>query len=140
MSISNQRIIINGNKMKTIDLNTREFQIIPYNGETLKAMSYANFNPLDSGEWAEPKFVSENLYSIKGDKGTLFYNSKKKRIEKMESEESDKSVLTEFTYDAENNLKTMSVYVSTQGVETKILTEILKLRHSRDFPDKLFEF
>jgi hypothetical protein len=36
--------------MKTIDLNTREFQIIPYNGETLKAMSYANFNPLDSGE------------------------------------------------------------------------------------------
>lgn len=75
-----------------------------------------------------------------GDKGTLFYNSKKKRIEKMESEESDKSVLTEFTYDAENNLKTMSVYVSTQGVETKILTEILKLRHSRDFPDKLFEF
>lgn len=140
MSISNQRIIINGNKMKTIDLNTREFQIIPYNGETLKAMSYANFNPLDSGEWSEPKFVSENLYSIKGDKGTLFYNSKKKRIEKMESEESDKSVLTEFTYDAENNLKTMSVYVSTQGVETKILTEILKLRHSRDFPDKLFEF
>lgn len=140
MSISNQRIIINGNKMKTIDLNTREFQIIPYNGETLKAMSYANFNPLDSGEWSEPKFVSENLYSIKGDKGTLFYNSKKKRIEKMESKESDKSVLTEFTYDAENNLKTMSVYVSTQGVETKILTEILKLRHSRDFPDKLFEF
>lgn len=140
MSISNQRIIINGNKMKTIDLNTREFQIIPYNGETLKAMSYANFNPLDSGEWAEPKFVSENLYSIKGDKGTLFYNSKKKRIKKMESKESDKSVLTEFTYDAENNLKTMSVYVSTQGVETKILTEILKLRHSRDFPDKLFEF
>lgn len=140
MPISNQRIIINGNKMKTIDLNTREFQIIPYNGETLKAMSYANFNPLDSGEWAEPKFVLENLYSIKGDKGTLFYNSKKKRIEKMESEESDKSVLTEFTYDAENNLKTMSVYVSTQGVETKILTEILKLRHSRDFPDKLFEF
>lgn len=140
MSISNQRIIINGNKMKTIDLNTREFQIIPYNGETLKAMSYANFNPLDSGEWSEPKFVSENLYSIKGDKGTLFYNSKKKRIEKMESDETDKSVLTEFTYDAENNLKTMSVYVSTQGVETKILTEILKLRHSRDFPDKLFEF
>lgn len=140
MPVSNQRIIINGNKMKTIDLNTREFQIIPYNGETLKAMSYANFNPLDSGEWAEPKFVSENLYSIKGDKGTLFYNSKKKQIEKMESEESDKSVLTEFTYDAENNLKTMSVYVSTQGVETKILTEILKLRHSRDFPDKLFEF
>jgi len=42
--------------------------------------------------------------------------------------------------DAENNLKTMSVYVSTQGVETKILTEILKLRHSRDFSDKLFEF
>jgi hypothetical protein len=50
MHLVNQRTIVNGNRMKTIDLNTREFQIIPYNGETLKAMSYANFNPLDSGE------------------------------------------------------------------------------------------
>ena len=140
MPLVNQRTIVNGNRMKTINLNTRESQVLPYEGETLKAHSYTNFNPLASGEWGEPKFVSENLYSIKGDKGTLFYNSKKKRIEKMETEEKDKFVLTDFSYDVENNLKTMSVHVSAQGVETTIVTEILKLRHSRDFPDKLFEF
>ena len=140
MPLVNQRTIVNGNRMKTIDLNTRESQVLPYDGESLKAHSYTNFNPLASGEWGEPKFVSENLYSIKGDKGTLFYNSKKKRIEKMETEEKDKFVLTDFSYDVENNLKTMTVHVSAQGVETTIVTEILKLRHSRDFPDKLFEF
>lgn len=140
MPLVNQRTIVNGNRMKTINLNTRESQVLPYDGESLKAHSYTNFNPLASGEWGEPKFVSENLYSIKGDKGTLFYNSKKKRIEKMETEEKDKFVLTDFSYDVENNLKTMTVHVSAQGVETTIVTEILKLRHSRDFPDKLFEF
>mgnify|MGYP006359481353 FL=1 len=140
MPLVNQRTIVNGNRMKTINLNTRESQVLPYDGESLKALSYTNFNPLAAGEWSEPKFVSENIYSIKGDKGTLFYNSKKKRIEKMETEEKDKFVLTDFSYDVENNLKTMSVHVSAQGVETTIVTEILKLRHSRDFPDKLFEF
>ena len=139
-SFLNQRSIVNDSRMKIIDLNTNKFQIIPYNGEPLNVASYTNFNPLASGEWGEPKFVSENLYSIKGDKGTLFYNSKKKRIENMETEEQDKIVLTEFSYDVENNLKTMIVHVSAQGVETTIVTEILKLRHSRDFPDKLFEF
>ena len=139
-SFLNQRSIVNDSRMKIIDLNTNKFQIIPYNGEPLNVASYTNFNPLASGEWGEPKFVSENLYSIKGDKGTLFYNSKKKRIEKMETEEKDKFVLTEFSYDVEHNLKTMTVHVSAQGVETTIVTEILKLRHSRDFPDKLFEF
>ena len=139
-SFLNQRSIVNDSRMKIIDLNTNKFQIIPYNGEPLDVVSYTNFNPLASGEWGEPKFVSENLYSIKGDKGTLFYNSKKKRIEKMETEEKDKFVLTDFSYDVENNLKTMTVHVSAQGVETTIVTEILKLRHSRDFPDKLFEF
>ena len=139
-SFLNQRSIVNDSRMKIIDLNTNKFQIIPYNGEPLNVASYTNFNPLASGEWGGPKFVSENLYSIKGDKGTLFYNSKKKRIEKMETEEKDKFVLTDFSYDVENNLKTMTVHVSAQGVETTIVTEILKLRHSRDFPDKLFEF
>lgn len=139
-SFLNQRSIVNGSRMKIVDLNTNEFQIIPYNGEPLDVASYTNFNPLATGEWDEPKFISENLYSIKGDKGTLFYNSKKKRIEKMETEEKDKFVLTEFSYDVENNLKIMTVHVSAQGVEATIVSEILRLRHSRDFPDKLFEF
>lgn len=32
----NQRSIVNGNRMKVIDLSTRESEILPYNGEPLK--------------------------------------------------------------------------------------------------------
>ncbi len=140
MPMMNQRTIINGNRMKSIDLDSRKYQVLPYNGESFPMMSYANFNPLDSGEWSEPRLVSGSLYSIKGEKGTLYYDSKKKRIDKMEAEDLEKSTSTEFSYDAENNLKTMTIRVSVQGIETTIVTEILKLRHSRDFPDRLFEF
>ena len=140
MPMMNQRTIINGKRMKSIDLNSRKYQVLPYNGEPFPMMSYANFNPLDSGEWSEPRLVTGSLYSIKGAKGTLYYDSKKKRIDKMEAEDLEKSTSTEFSYDAENNLKTMTIRVSVQGIETTIVTEILKLRHSRDFPDRLFEF
>lgn len=81
-SFLNQRSVVNDSRMKIIDLNTNQFQIIPYNGESLDVVSYTNFYPLAAGEWTEPKFVSESLYSIKGDKGTLFYNSKKKKNRK----------------------------------------------------------
>ncbi|WP_407442800.1 hypothetical protein [Fibrobacter sp.] len=136
----NQRSIVNGNRMKVIDLSTRESQILPYNGEPLKAAAYMDFNPLMAGEWQEPKFVSENLYAITGEKGTLYYDSKKKRIEKMENEVGSQSTLTTFTYDTENNMKTMKVSIMKDGVETVVLTEILLLRHSRNFADRLFEF
>lgn len=36
----NQRFIVNGNRMKVIDLSTRESEILPYNGETLKTDAY----------------------------------------------------------------------------------------------------
>ena len=39
----NQRSIVNGNRMKVIDLSTRESQILPYNGEPLKAAAYMDF-------------------------------------------------------------------------------------------------
>lgn len=140
MPLMNQRTIVNNNRMKTIDLSTRKSQVVPYNGESLKAMSYANFNPLDSGVWQEPVFVSEDLYSITGEKGTLYYDSKRKRIEKVVSEKGEKYVQTTFEYDAANNLKTMKIVVESAELKTTILTEILKLRHSRNFSDKLFEF
>lgn len=136
----NQRSIVNGSKMKVIDLKTNKSQVVPYNGEALEAMSYVQFNPLDAGEWENPKYVSENLYSIKGRKGSLYYNSKKKRIEKYELEEDDKYVLTTFEYDAENNLSRMKIDVDADGVKTSIITEILRMRNSKDFPDFLFEF
>lgn len=136
----NQRSIVNGSRMKVIDLNTKKSQILPYNGEAFEAQSYTKFNPLDSGDWQEPVHVSENLYSIAGDQGTLYYDSAKKRIEKIESNDAEKNTLTTFTYDAMNELKKMEVSVIVSGVETKVTTEILALRSSNIFPDKLFEF
>ncbi|MBR6123505.1 hypothetical protein IKQ19_07925 [Candidatus Saccharibacteria bacterium] len=136
----NQRSIVNGSRMKVIDLNTKKSQILPYNGEALEAQSYMKFNPLDSGDWQEPVHVSDNLYSITGTQGTLYYDSAKKRIEKIESVDSEKNTLTTFTYDAMNELKKMEVSVIVSGIETKVTTEILALRSSAKFPDKLFEF
>lgn len=140
MPMSRQRMIVNGNRMKTIDLDTRKSRLVPYDGKSLDASAFADFNPLDSGEWAEPEYVSENLYSIRGAAGTLYYNPRKKRIERMEAFDAEKSVETEFAYDAANNPQKMTVRISVQGVETTMVTEILKLGHSKDFPDKLFEF
>lgn len=139
-SFMSQRSIVNGSKMKVVDLKTNKVQIIPYNGEALEALKYTQFNPLDAGEWETPKYVDENLYAIKGDKGTLYYNSKKKRIEKLESEKNDSYSLTTFEYNAENKLKMMKVDVDANGVKTTIVTEILRMKSSKDFPDKLFEF
>ena len=136
----NQRSIVNGSRMKVIDLNTKKSQILPYNGEALEAQSYTKFNPLDSGDWHEPVHVSGDLYSIVGDKGTLYYDSAKKRIEKIESNDAERNTLTTFTYDAMNELKKMEVSVIVSGIETKVTTEILALRSSAKFPDKLFEF
>lgn len=136
----NQRFIVNGNRMKVIDLSTRESEILPYNGEPLKAAAYMDFNPLMTGEWQEPKLVSGNIYAITGEKGTLYYDSKKNRIEKMENKAGSQSTLTTFTYDSNNNMKTMRISVIVDGVETEVLVEILTLRHSKDFSDRLFEF
>ena len=139
-SFMSQRSIVNGSKMKVVDLKTNKVQIVPYNGEALEALKYTHFNPFDAGQWETPKYVDENLYAIKGDKGTLYYNSKKKRIEKLESEKNDSYSLTTFEYNAENKLKMMKVDVDANGVKTTIVTEILRMKSSKDFPDKLFEF
>lgn len=139
-SLLNQRSVVNGSRMKVIDLSTKKSQILPYNGEALEAQSYTKFNPLDSGDWQEPVHVSDNLYSIVGSQGVLYYDSAKKRIEKIESNDAEKNTLTTFTYDVSNNLKKMEVSVIVSGVETKVTTEILTLRSSAKFPDKLFEF
>lgn len=126
--------------MKVIDLSTRESEILPYNGEPLKTDAYMDFNPLITGEWQEPKLVSGNIYAITGEKGIMYYDSKKNRIEKIENETDSQSTLTTFTYDANNNMKSMKMSVIVNGVETVVLVEILTLRHSKDFSDRLFEF
>ena len=139
-SLLNQRCVINGDRMKIVDLATREYKIVAYNGEVLKDYSYGDFNPLDSGKWNAPKYVSQELYLIEGYAGSLYYNSKYKRIEKMQTIKNNADVLTTFEYDANNKLKKMIVSVEVNGNETIVTTEIFKIRNSKDFPDRLFEF
>lgn len=135
-----QRSIVNGNKMKIVNLKTNKTQIIDYNGEILESDSYAKFNPLDSGEWNEPKFYSEDIYTIQGYAGTIYYNKKKNRIEKVEAVKGRANTLTTFTYDANNKMKRMEVSVIVNGHESTVTTEFLRMQKSDKVPDTLFEF
>ena len=139
-SFLNQRSVVNGNKMKVVDLKTNKSQIVDYNGEALKSASYGNFNPLDSGEWKVPKLQSGDIYLIEGSAGTLHYNSKLKRIEKIEAVKDKANTLTTFTYDANNNMKKMTVSVMVNGIESVVTTEILRMQKSDKVSDRLFEF
>ena len=135
-----QRSVVNGNKMKIVNLKTNKTQIVDYNGEILESDSYAKFNPLDSGEWTEPKFYSEDVYTIQGSAGTIYYNKKKNRIEKVEAVKGRANTLTTFTYDANNKMKRMEVSVIVNGHESTVTTEFLRMQKSNKVPDTLFEF
>lgn len=135
----NQRSIVNGNKMKIVDLKTNRTQLLDYNRESLQANSYADFNPLDSGDWEEPKFLSGEIYQIKGPVGSVYYNSKTKRIEKVEAVKDRANTQTTFTYDASDKLKKMAVSVMVNGTESVITTEILRMQKSDKVPDSLFD-
>ncbi len=134
-----QRSVVNGNKMKVVDLKTKRSQVLDYNGEALSD-SYAQLHPLDSGDWGEPKFLSGNLYVIDGSLGTLYYDCRKKRIEKIEAVKGRANSLTTFSYGANGQLKKMEVSVSADGVESLVSTEILRMRKSDKLPDSLFDF
>ena len=45
-----------------------------------------------------------------------------------------------FEYDAENNLVRMKIDVDADGIKTSVVSEIIRMRSSKDFPDVLFEF
>lgn len=139
-SLLNQRCIVNGNKMKIVDLKTKKTRVLDYNGDLLKSDSYAKFNPLDSGEWNEPKLLSGDVYTIQGSAGTLYYNNKMKRVEKIEAEKDRANTLTTFTYDANNQMKKMTVSVIVNGIESVVTTEILRMQKSDKAPDSLFDF
>ena len=69
-SFLNQRSIVNGSRMKIIDLNTNTFQIIPYNGEPLNVASYTHFMlPLSLNATNGSDFASqEHLIQIQNSK------------------------------------------------------------------------
>lgn len=134
-----QRSVVNGDRIKIIDLKNKTSKVLPYNGEVLEAQTYTNFNPLASGNWSEPVFFSDGVYLIKDNSSTVYYDSKKKRIEKMETTEHDRSVFTRFDYDGNNNLKTMTMSVYVGDVVTTITIDIVLLRNSSKLPDLIFE-
>lgn len=139
-SFLKQRSIVNGKKMKVVDMKTNKAQVLDYNSESLKSDAYASFNPLDSGEWNEPKFLSGDIYIIQGSAGTLYYNNKMKRIEKIESVKDKANTLTTFSYDANNKMKKMEVSVIVNGRESIVTTEILRMQKSDKVSDALFDF
>ena len=139
-SFLKQRSIVNGKKMKVVDMKTNKAQVLDYNSESLKSDAYASFNPLDSGEWNEPKFLSGDIYTIQGSAGTLYYNNKMKRIEKIESVKDKANTLTTFSYDANNKMKKMEVSVIVNGRESVVITDILRMQKSDKVPDTLFDF
>ena len=139
-SFLKQRSIVNKGKMKIIDLKTNKTQIVDYDENALKTESYANLNPLDSGAWEEPKFYSDEVYTIHGSAGTLYYNKKKNRIEKVETVKGRANTLTTFSYDANNKMKKMVVSVIVNGHESVVTTEFLRMQKSDKVPDALFEF
>ena len=135
-----QRSIVNGKKMKIIDLKTNKSRILDYDEDALKPNSYGNFNPLDSGEWNEPKFLSDDIYTIQGSAGILYYNNKMKRIEKIETMKGRANTLTTFSYDANNKMKKMEVSVIVNDTESIVTTEILRMQKSDKVSDALFDF
>lgn len=139
-SFLKQRSIVNGKKMKVVDMKTNKAQVLDYNSESLKSDAYAHFNPLDSGEWNEPKFLSDNVYTIQGPAGTVYYNNKMKRIEKIEAVKDRANTLTTFSYDAYNKMKKMEVSVIVNGHESVVTTDILRMQKSDKVPDTLFDF
>ena len=139
-SFLKQRSIVNGKKMKVVDMKTNKAQILDYNSEVLNSDTYASFNPLDSGEWSEPKFFSDNVYTIQGSTGTVYYNKKMKRIEKIETIKDGANTLTTFSYDANNRMKKMEVSVIVNGHESVVTTDILRMHKSDKVPDTLFDF
>lgn len=139
-SFLKQRSIVNKGKMKIVDLKTNKIQIVDYDENALKSESYANLNPLDSGMWEEPKFYSGEVYTIQGSAGTLYYNKKKNRIEKIETVKGRANTLTTFAYDANNKMKKMEVSVIVNGHESVVTTEFLRMQKSDKVPEALFEF
>lgn len=135
-----QRSIINGGKMKIVDLRTNGVQVVDYNGEALGATSLADFHPLDSGEWSEPEHFSGDVYTIKGSAGTLYYDSRRKRVEKIEASKDGASSVTTFSYDALGGIRKMETSVTSGESGSVVTTEVLRMRKSDKVPDALFEF
>lgn len=138
----NQKTLVSAGKIKTIDMNTQEEKILPYNGTELNLNQYQAPKLLESGEWAEPEKISGNTYQIRGKEAVIYYDSKLKQITKViQTANTESNTETNFTYDpVTKDLKTMKTTVDIGGVITSVLVEIQTLKSAKNFPDRFFEF
>ena len=141
-SLVNQRMIVSGKKMKTVDLVTQKEQISSYNGEIEKLVAVQNVsNTLDSGAWKEPVRVEGSIYKIEGDSSIVYYDSAKKQVQKMEQIVGENSSVTTFEYDgATKQISAMHISVMVGAQETKVDMTFSVYRSSAKFPNRYFEF
>lgn len=140
-SLLNQKSIVNGNRIKTIDINSKKESILPYDGESLESMKILQgVNPLSVGKWSEPKLVSGNKYSMKNGEMEIIYDKSCSCFTQMRKTVETGMAETTFEYDTSGFLKKMETTVDADSTQVRITTEITKLQSSRDFPDRFFEF
>ena len=81
-----------------------------------------------------------DVYTIKGSAGTLYYDSRRKRVEKIEASKDGASSVTTFSYDALGGIRKMETSVTSGESGSVVTTEVLRMRKSDKVPDALFEF
>lgn len=140
-SLMNQRMILSGDRIKIIDLKTSEERVIKNTPNMQRLMQPPTVNPMEKGNWAEPVFVTDNLYRIEGDSATVYYDNAKKKIVKMEQVTENANLLTTFDYDpSTKQLLSMKISIMIGAQETKVEIFISKYKKSKDFPDRYFNF
>ncbi|MCF0224243.1 MAG: hypothetical protein HUK20_08230 [Fibrobacter sp.] len=141
-SLMNQRMVLSGKKLKTLDLVTQKEQITPYNGEIEKLASVQNVsNTLNSGNWKEPMRFEGSIYKIEGDSSVVYYDSAKKQLKKMEQRVGENSSVITFEYDeATKQVSAMRISVMVGVRETKVDMTFSTYQSSAKFPDRYFNF
>ena len=138
----NQRMVLSGKKLKTLDLVTQKEQITPYNGEIEKLASVQNVsNTLNSGNWKEPMRFEGSIYKIEGDSSVVYYDSAKKQVKKMEQRVGENSSVITFEYDeATKQVSAMRISVMVGVRETKVDMTFSTYPSSATFPHRYFNF
>lgn len=141
-SIVNQRMVLSGKKLKTIDLVTQKERITSYNGEIEKLASVQNVaNTLSFGNWKEPTHFEGSIYKIEGDSSIVYYDSAKKQLEKMEQIVGGNSSVITFEYDdATKQISAMHISVMVGMQETKVDMTFSVYQSSKKFPERYFKF
>ena len=142
-SLMNQRMIVSGERIKIVDLNSKFETIVKNNGQFTSIMQNPELssNPFEKGTWKEPVFDSESIYKIEGDSTVCYYDEKKKQLVKIEHVTNKANSLITFEYNpSTKRLSAMRISLLIDSKETKIEILFTKYQNSKEFPDRFFEF